>query len=70
MNLDTHGDPYGAPCEFYHGYGKGLAADTDHGVLEAAFDGFHGWFWRNRTKESSTISRRIDGHYLAVKRVL
>jgi len=23
VNYDTHGDPYDAPREFYHGYGKG-----------------------------------------------
>jgi hypothetical protein len=49
VNYDTHGDPYDAPREFYHGYGKGLATPGQEGVLVAAFDGLHGWFWRNRT---------------------
>ncbi|MDH5453962.1 MAG: hypothetical protein OEX14_11475, partial [Paracoccaceae bacterium] len=50
VNYDTHGDPYGAPRSFYHGYGKGRFTPEVEGTLEAAFDGYHGWFWRNRTK--------------------
>ena len=70
VNFDTHGDPYNAPRNFYHGYGKGRGADTDQGMLEAAFDGFHGWFWRNRTTQSVTVTLRIEGDYVAVRRVL
>ena len=70
LNFDTHGDPYNAPRSFYHGYGKGRGAEADEGVLEAAFDGFHGWFWRNRTSESVTITLRVEGDYVAVKRIL
>jgi hypothetical protein len=70
VNFDTHGDPYNAPRSFYHGYGKGRGAEADEGVLEAAFDGFHGWFWRNRTKDTVTVTLRVEGDYFAVKRVL
>jgi hypothetical protein len=44
VNFDTHGDPVGAAKDFYHGYGKGRNKNADSGVLEAAFDGTHGWF--------------------------
>jgi hypothetical protein len=70
VNFDTHGDPYNAPRSFYHGYGKGRGTEADEGVLEAAFDGFHGWFWRNRTKDTVTVTLRVEGDYSAVKRVL
>src|SRR5690606_23590437 len=46
VNYDTHGDPFGAPRDFYHGYGKGRNQPSDTGTLQAAFDGKHGWFWR------------------------
>ena len=40
------------------------------GVLEAAFDGRHGWFWRNRIKGAVTVTLRTDGDYQDIKRVL
>ena len=70
VNYDTHGDPYGAPREFYHGYGKGRFTPEVEGTLEAAFDGYHGWFWRNRTKQDVTVTLRVEGDYIAIKRVL
>ncbi|WP_071871224.1 transmembrane anchor protein [Atopomonas hussainii] len=70
VNFDTHGDPYNAPREFYHGYGKGRFTPEDKGVLEAAFDGKHGWFWRNRTNKPVTVTLRTEGDYIAIKRVI
>lgn len=70
VNYDTHGDPYNAPREFYHGYGKGRATAEDKGILEAAFDGKHGWFWRNRTNKPVTVTLRTEGNYIAIKRVI
>ena len=70
VNYDTHGDPYNAPRDFYHGYGKGRATPEDTGVLEAAFDGKHGWFWRNRTNKPVTVTLRSEGNYIAIKRVI
>ncbi|NQV84065.1 MAG: transmembrane anchor protein [Rhodospirillales bacterium] len=70
VNYDTHGDPYNAPRNFYHGYGKGRATLDKKGELEAAFDGHHGWFWRNRTKADVTVTLRVEGNYIAIKRVL
>lgn len=70
VNYDTHGDPVNAPQGFYHGYGKGRATPEDSGILTAAFDGKHGWFWRNRTDKQVTITLRTQGDYLNVKRVI
>ncbi|MFM5385047.1 transmembrane anchor protein [Aeromonas veronii] len=70
VNYDTHGDPINAPKGFYHGYGKGRATPEESGVLEAAFDGKHGWFWRNRTDESVTVTLRTQGDYASIKRVI
>ncbi|MBV6122221.1 transmembrane anchor protein [Pseudomonas aeruginosa] len=70
VNYDTHGDPYNAPRDFYHGYGKGRSTPEDSGVLEAAFDGKHGWFWRNRTSKPVTVTLRTQGEYISIKRVI
>jgi hypothetical protein len=70
VNYDTHGDPVNAPKGFYHGYGKGRGADGDSGTLQAAFDGTHGWFWRNRSKSEVTITLKTSGDYEQIKRVL
>lgn len=71
VNFDTHGDPAGgAPKGFYHGYGKGRGAERDAGTLEAAFDGTHGWFWRNRSQKEVTVTLKTIGEYTKIARVL
>lgn len=66
VNYDTHGD---SPTLKYHGYGKGSGAKSDEGVLTAAFEGQHGWFWRNRTTEPVTVTLRTRGDYQELKRM-
>lgn len=70
VNYDTHGDPVNAPKDFYHGYGKGRNRTDDSGTLKAAFDGKHGWFWRNRSGAEVTITLRTSGEYEKIERVL
>lgn len=70
VNVDAHGDPYDAPKGFYHGYGKDRQINGKDGILEAAFDGKHGWFWRNRSKSTVTITLKTDGDYQSIKRVV
>ena len=69
VNFDTHGDPVSAPQGFYHGYGKGRGAANDTGAIVAAFDGKHGWFWRNRSSSEITITLKTSGDYEQIKRV-
>jgi len=38
-------------------------------VLEAAFDGNHGWFWRNRGQADVTITLRTNGDYADIKQM-
>lgn len=70
VNYDTHGDPVGAPKNYYHGYGKGKNETRQAGELQAAFDGTHGWFWRNRSQQEVTITLTTSGDYEKIKRVL
>ncbi len=67
VNFDTHGD---APGLDYHGYGKGRNSAGDSGELEAAFDGKHGWFWRNRSAGSVTITLTTEGDYVTIQRMM
>jgi hypothetical protein len=60
VNYDTHGD---RPGLAYHGYAKGTAQASDEGMLVAAFDGMHGWFWRNRGRRPVTVTLRTSGEY-------
>ncbi|MBF4454944.1 transmembrane anchor protein [Acinetobacter sp. SK-43] len=69
LNYDTHGDPVNAPKGFYHGYGKGKNETTQQGVLKAAFDGKHGWFWRNRTEKPVTVTLLVEGQFSEMKKV-
>ena len=69
LNYDTHGDPVNAPKGFYHGYGKGKNETTQQGVLKAAFDGKHGWFWRNRTESTVTVTLNVEGQFSEMKKV-
>lgn len=66
VNYDTHAD---APGISYHGYGKGAGQRSDQGVLVAAFDGAHGWFWRNRGTAAVTLTLRTNGEYAELKRM-
>jgi hypothetical protein len=66
VNYDTHAD---APGIRYHGYAKGTGRQSDQGVLVAAFDGMHGWFWRNRGTEVVTVTLRTSGAYKEVKQM-
>ncbi|MDR7061606.1 MULTISPECIES: transmembrane anchor protein [unclassified Sphingopyxis] len=66
VNFDTHAD---APGVDYHGYGKGKQSTGEKGELVAAFDGKHGWFWRNRSGAPVTITLRTKGAYTDIRRV-
>lgn len=66
LNFDTHGDGQGIK---YHGYAKGSEAVLE-GQLTAAFDGAHGWFWRNRAGKPVTLTLRVSGDFARLRRVV
>lgn len=66
VNFDTHGDAPGKSTS----YEKGRSVESDDGILEAQFDGNHGWFWRNRGSGRVTITLRTRGEYAELKRIL
>ena len=69
VNYDTHADRTAPPAIKYHGYAKGQGKRSDEGVLVSAFDGMHGWFWRNRTSQDVTVTLRTSGEYRELKRM-
>lgn len=70
VNFDTHGDPLVKRRGFYHGYGKGKASTGEKGTLVAAFDGTHGWYWRNRSEQTVTVKLKTSGAYSDIRRVV
>lgn len=66
VNSDTHAD---RPGLSYHGYAKGRSQERDAGVLVAAFDGMHGWFWRNRGQTPVVVTLRTEGEYQDVREI-
>ncbi|MCZ6777633.1 MAG: transmembrane anchor protein [Acidobacteria bacterium] len=69
VNFETHADPPVAQAGSYHSYSKGQDQTSDEGVLTAAFDGLHGWSWRNRTKEVVTVTLRVEGDFQELREI-
>jgi hypothetical protein len=65
-NFDLHGDGGGQKITYEQGRGVPGA----EGTLEAAFDGNHGWFWRNRGDAPITVILRTEGSYAELKRMI
>lgn len=66
VNFDLHADGGGRSTSYEQG--RGVA--RDQGVVEAAFDGNHGWFWRNRGSAPVTVTLRTNGAYSNIRRVV
>ena len=59
VNFDLHGHGNGASATYEKGRGK----TEGNGSFSAAFDGEHGWFWRNRDKKPVKIMLSVAGDY-------
>lgn len=67
LNSALHGDGTSGEATTY----RNGRAETDHSdSLTAAFDGSHGWFWRNRSNVTVTMTLRVRGEYSEIKRVI
>ena len=60
VNFDMHGTPKSGKETSYK---KGRGAKSDEGTMTAAYDGTHGWFWRNRGKADVKITLKTNGAY-------
>lgn len=66
VNFDMHGDGGGESTS----YEKGRGAPGAEGVLEAAFNGKHGWFWRNRTDADVAVTLKTEGSYSDINKMM
>lgn len=62
VSYNAHGEPPNPPKGFAHSYGRGLA-NGKQGDLVAAFDGVHGWYWRNRSEGTVRVTLKTRGEY-------
>jgi len=69
LNYNLHGDGYKGTDNFMS-YKKGRMVSSDNGDLKAAFDGYHGWFWRNREDYPVTLRLETSGDYIRIKQML
>ena len=67
LNSALHGDGTAGEAISYR---NGRAETSHAGDLVAEFDGSHGWFWRNRSDETVTMTLKTKGDYSEIKRVL
>lgn len=67
VNFDQHGDSTAAPNS-YIGYERGTNVEADSGVMTAAMDGGHGWFWRNRSGRPVVVRLIVSGDYSELKK--
>jgi len=66
VNVDLHGDGGGRSIS----YAKERGLANDEGTVTAAFDGNHGWFWRNRGDANVTVVLETRGRYAKIKRLV
>lgn len=65
LNYDLHADGDSSTTS----YKKGRAQPGDEGEFEAAFDGWRGWFWRNRSAEPVKLTIKASGDFAEMKRL-
>lgn len=63
VNFDLHGHGGGDSVT----YEKGRGSTGAEGEIVAAFDGEHGWFWRNRDSSEATVTVQVRGEYAEFK---
>lgn len=63
VNFDLHGHGSGQS----ETYDRGRGSTAAEGGIIAAFDGEHGWFWRNRDDSDVTVTVQVRGDYAEFK---
>jgi len=66
LNSDLHGD--NANDDFIS-YRQGRNEPGVEDQFTAAFDGSHGWFWRNRADTTVTVTLQVSGEYSEMVKV-
>lgn len=64
VNFDLHGHGNGNSTT----YEKGRGSQGSEGTFTAAFQGGHGWFWRNRDSTPLTVTLKLRGTYSDIRK--
>lgn len=64
INFDLHAHAGGQDVT----YEKGRGQTSGEGSFETPFAGDHGWFWRNRDKQTVTVTLQLRGEYSEIVR--
>ncbi len=59
---DMHAEPDGAAPGYAESFSK-ARADHASGSYTAPFDGIHGWYWHNRSRQDVTLTLETSGFY-------
>ena len=68
LNFNLHGDGYRGSNKSIT-YKKGRMKSYDSGEIVSEFDGYHGWFWRNRNNVKVNVVLEIVGDYIELKKI-
>ena len=68
LNYNLHGDGYKGSQQSVT-YKKGRMTSSDSGEIISGFDGYHGWFWRNRNSAAVTVTLETIGDYILIKQM-
>jgi hypothetical protein len=66
LNSDLHTDDVAGKA---HSYNQGRAETESSGDFTAVSEGAHGWYWRNRSDETVTVTLKVRGQYSELKRM-
>ncbi len=64
---DLHADPFGGFEGEDVRYQEDASIEESHGAIVAPFGGNHGWFWRNDSAESVTVTLDLYGFFGVTK---
>lgn len=68
LYFDFHGEALDAPEDVFTSYETGTQSEAS-GSLRPAFDGRHGWYWRNDTDATIVVRLQTSGGYDDVRRM-
>ena len=68
LNYNLHGDGYKGSQKSIT-YKKGRMISSDSGEIISEFDGYYGWFWRNRNSTAVTVTLETIGNYIQIKKL-
>ena len=62
VDMHMHGEPAGETSGYFRSYTI-ATAETMKGSFDAAFDGTHGWYWKNNTDQDVPVLLVVEGEF-------